>query len=202
MQQFIQGGLVDILIIIAIATAAHRGWTKGFLDVCAPIIAAALSIFIIRKNGFGFLNGLVSILMSTLSRIIVMITKVPIDRAESNILFDTVSKSAGGTQLSSSIQFLFAFSILTIVIRLTIKSLGAHHLPFIGDADSLLGAGTCIIARLLVIWTIMTIMVALSGANDGIAQITTNLDKGLFHVLYANNPIQKYLLIKYTQFIR
>lgn len=201
MQQLLQGGLVDIIIVIAIATAAYRGWTKGFLDVCAPIIAAALSIIIIKNNGFGFLSGLLSMFMNMLSSIIVSITKVPIGQSESNILFDSIQKSAGGAQLNSSIQFLVALSVLTVIIRLTIKSLGAHQLPFVGEADSLLGAGTCIIARLLIIWTIMTIMVALSGIYDGMAQITSNLDKGLFHVLYANNPIQKYLLIKYTQFI-
>lgn len=201
MPQIVQSSLVDIIILVAIATAAHKGWSKGFLNVCAPIIAAVFSVILIRQNAFGFLNGIISLLMSLLAGIITSITKVPVNTADSNIIIESIEKSAGSAQLNSSLQFIITFSLLTMVVRLTVKSLGAHQLPFVGEADSILGAGTCVVARLLIIWTIMTIMVALAGMNEGMAQILSNMDKGLFHVIYANNPIQKYLMIKYTQFI-
>lgn len=188
-----QSGIINLAIIIIVMMNAVRGFRKGALRECSGVLAFILSLIFVREKGNTGLAKIFAAFMKIIGDHIISFGESS-DYTNIYELYSGLFGNVVADKILEIFTFVVAFFLLNMFFRIIIFSVAAKSLPYVGKADSILGVIVGVMSSMCTIWAIMACLHGMLGNSPAFAQIVSNMDHGLFYVMYHNNPILRFVM--------
>ena len=187
--------IVSIVIIILLMEAAWKGWREGAVEVSSPILSLVISLILVKMYGNNLLTRVFDTGLNYLNKFVSHFNDVEIEEPNHRLYVDLFGES-GAEKFGQVLTFLIAFFVLYILIALIIKTFNTRMIPGVGKIDSTLGLFLGVCSRMCVIWVIMAGIALLASYSASVTELVDKFDTGIFHAMYHNNPILRFIVGK------
>ena len=170
--------LVTIILVLSIVSAGMYGYRKGATQICVPIIAAIVALFIVKLHGTAVLTGIVNLVLGLINFLIKLFN----DEAA----LPTVNASSAEANIVSWVVFaILLYIIFKMLFGKTQQRFNATVTPFNRFGGMFLG----IVAQMCLLWAIIAMIDIVAVNIPPLQGVVALFDHGLYATMRNHNPI-------------
>lgn len=170
--------LMTVILVLSIVSAGMYGYKKGATQLCVPVIAAIVALFIVKLHGTAVLTALVNLILGFINLLIKLFND--------ETALPTVSATSAGSQIVSWVVFaLLLYIIFKMLFGKTQMRINATLTPFNRFGGLFLG----IVAQMCLLWAIIAMIDIVSLNIPPLQGIVALVDHGLYATMRNHNPI-------------